>query len=800
MRRHLRGALGTTWGRKRGGPWGRHVLGLLLVFSLGFGPRTAVAQIALPEQNISSFTLVQGHPTVTAAGSRVFADWASYIEAPRVGVGYAYSLDAGGVWVHQVGFPIGANDYSVGPPTAACLTPSGLTHLATRAGPMQCFRGQGFSPIVWSAPVIAIQTFASGFDGYDITGIGCDPTLPYVYIATTESYGFVENASYILFTRSLDNGATWQSPVRVSSQNCLAPSLAVGASGELYVSYVDYTLGQVLLRRSLDHGATFEPPVVVANMLDNLGTRPFGWRIGTGVLSNRDYPYYRKTDLAPNFPALAVDRTSGPSRGSLYLTWAEYAAGTVSPATTGVGDAGNNDSFATSQRVPLDCDISGSVTDVHLRADLDSYVFDGVAGQTVWINGTASPDQWPYFLYWEMPDGSRPLADFGYLKSSDPAFGQTSPMILTLPRTGRYFLQVSSQVTANSYAIQLRTYTPSLSSVSRDMRDIVLVRSTDGGATWSGKVRVNHDAAGADQCMPNVAVDGGGSVYVAWYDRRGIPAGDSVNAYASVSSDGGQSFGPDLKLSSRPGAWFGPQEPQFNSYPGELIGDRIAVAAGDAYGLVAWTDMRNWPARSDIYAARIVNIPTAVNAVSDLSGEPVAEGVRLSWYVNDARAVAGLRVYRAAQGDGEVALGASDLVPTRDGRLDYLDTTAEPGMTYAYRLQVRSGGQTDWLGPITVQMPTRIASLAWRAAWPNPFARRTSVKLAVPHAAEGSVRVFDVQGKEVRTLSAGRFVAGERVLEWDGRDASGGLAAPGLYFLTAQVGGERTQLRVARVP
>lgn len=299
--------------------------------------------------------------------------------------------------------------------------------------------------------------------------------------------------------------------------------------------------------------------------------------------------------------------------------------------------------------------------------------------------------------------------------------------------------------------------------------------------------------------MPNVAVDGRGAVYVAWYDRRGIPFGDSANAYASVSSDGGLTFGPDLKLSSQPSDWFwgAVLGARFN---GELIGDRIAIAAGDDYGIVAWPDMRNSPDRSDIYAARIVEVPTAVEAVSDLRGESTADGVRLTWVVNDRHAVSGLRVHRMGADGIELPLGDAELIPLREGEFEYLDASGEPGQEYAYRLAVRSGSATRWLGPVSVQVPARITALAWRAAWPNPFARRTSVKLAVPRAADGAVRVYDIQGKSVRTLAEGRFEPGERTVVWDGRDASGGVAAPGLYFVSAEVGGATAMLRLARIP
>jgi flagellar hook assembly protein FlgD len=61
------------------------------------------------------------------------------------------------------------------------------------------------------------------------------------------------------------------------------------------------------------------------------------------------------------------------------------------------------------------------------------------------------------------------------------------------------------------------------------------------------------------------------------------------------------------------------------------------------------------------------------------------------------------------------------------------------------------------------------------------------------------VRVYDLQGKVVRTLREGQFEPGELRLEWDGRDASGAEARPGLYFVAAQLGGESVRTKITRV-
>jgi hypothetical protein len=48
--------------------------------------------------------------------------------------------------------------------------------------------------------------------------------------------------------------------------------------------------------------------------------------------------------------------------------------------------------------------------------------------------------------------------------------------------------------------------------------------------------------------------------------------------------------------------------------------------------------------------------------------------------------------------------------------------------------------------------------------------------------------VYDVRGRRLR---AGRIVAGQRVLRWDGRTGGGARVAPGVYFLRIE-GMDRT--------
>jgi hypothetical protein len=760
----------------------------------------AVAQVPLTDQRISNDDPIQREPHLSADGAFIFATYQGSAQ-PSASVGTSTSATRGAAWSLGSLLPILPPFNRVDIPSAGYLAPDGTVHLVTNSQSIQYLRGVGLQPTAWVNPVLALKAYTNDLLGYELHSVASDPALGCVYICTTENTEDPGFSSTVLFTRSLDDGLTWQPPLRLSSPYSKGSSMVVGADGTIYVAWVDYSLSRALVSRSIDHGASFEIPVTAADMLDNLDAIPLG--LHQPSTPERTYPWYRTVEFAPNFPSLAVDRSAGATRGNIYLTWADHADGIISAATLNVFETQANDSPATAQVLPLDCDVFGAVSNVERGTDpVDYYAFSATAGQTLWLDGRAFGETIGCQVLMEMPDGTLPRVAFLKLMYSPevPQTGRPKALVFTAPRTGRYFLEPASTFFGTGYQLKLRSYTVTASSAAQDMRDIVLVRSTDGGTTWSPKLRVNHDAPGHDQCMPNVAVNGQGAVYVGWYDRRDAVDGDSVNVYAAVSLDGGQSFGHDLKLSSHQSGWIGVPHSLIPVVPGDLIGDRIAIAAGDDYGVVAWSDFRDWPTRSDIYAARIVDIPTAVEAVSDLSAEPVPGGVRLSWHVNDLRGIAGLQLYRADPNAPEAALGVAELVPTHEGTFEQFDASAEPGMSYDYRLRVRRGQTESWLGPVSVQVPEHITSLAWRAAWPNPFARRTSIRLAVPRAADGAVRVYDVQGKEVRTLAAGRFEPGERTIEWDGRDGSGMMAAPGLYFVAAEVGGEGARLRVARIP
>lgn len=82
------------------------------------------------------------------------------------------------------------------------------------------------------------------------------------------------------------------------------------------------------------------------------------------------------------------------------------------------------------------------------------------------------------------------------------------------------------------------------------------------------------------------------------------------------------------------------------------------------------------------------------------------------------------------------------------------------------------------------------AGIADLANAPNPFNPSTDIRFTVYRAGPGTLRVFDLHGRLVRTLFSGRFSGGSQVVTWDGRNDAGQSVASGVYTYRLEVNGE----------
>lgn len=139
--------------------------------------------------------------------------------------------------------------------------------------------------------------------------------------------------------------------------------------------------------------------------------------------------------------------------------------------------------------------------------------------------------------------------------------------------------------------------------------DILLRRSTDDGATWSGPTRVNRGTPGdgVPQDLPAVGIAPGGRIDVAYYDRTVDARGPMADVLLSSSSNGGSSFAITVRLSTQPsnrriGPEGSPHAPEAD------FGSRISVVSLRGGAITTWTDTRNGTpdtGKQDVFTAQM---------------------------------------------------------------------------------------------------------------------------------------------------------------------------------------------------
>jgi hypothetical protein len=80
------------------------------------------------------------------------------------------------------------------------------------------------------------------------------------------------------------------------------------------------------------------------------------------------------------------------------------------------------------------------------------------------------------------------------------------------------------------------------------------------------------------------------------------------------------------------------------------------------------------------------------------------------------------------------------------------------------------------------------AKYSLEANYPNPFNPSTTIKYALSAAGVVKLVVYDLLGREVRTLVNGNMPAGNQSVQWDGKNAHGSTVGSGVYFYKLPVG------------
>jgi hypothetical protein len=72
--------------------------------------------------------------------------------------------------------------------------------------------------------------------------------------------------------------------------------------------------------------------------------------------------------------------------------------------------------------------------------------------------------------------------------------------------------------------------------------------------------------------------------------------------------------------------------------------------------------------------------------------------------------------------------------------------------------------------------------------YPNPFNPSTTIRFNLPVSSAVKLTVYDVLGREVRTIADGQYMAGYHEIMWDGLDGRGSTVSSGIYFYELKTG------------
>ncbi len=159
-----------------------------------------------------------------------------------------------------------------------------------------------------------------------------------------------------------------------------------------------------------------------------------------------------------------------------------------------------------------------------------------------------------------------------------------------------------------------------------DPAEIIFVRSTNGGQTWSAPVRLNDDPAGANnwQWFGTMSVAPSGRIDVVWLDTRANPGTYLCELYYTYSEDGGTTWAPNEALTTA----FDP-----------TVGWPVQQKMGDYFDMVSFDDAAHlafaatFNSEEDIYYTRITRLlkillPDGVPSMLT-PGQPFAIPVRV---------------------------------------------------------------------------------------------------------------------------------------------------------------------------
>lgn len=269
--------------------------------------------------------------------------------------------------------------------------------------------------------------------------------------------------------------------------------------------------------------------------------------------------------------------------------------------------------------------------------------------------------------------------------------------------------------------------------------DVLYIRSSDHGITWSDPVLLGFDDGNQGQ-WPEVAADSFGNVAVSWMDYQGSPYGWTGGIWVRISHDSGQTWDYPVRMET--------------DYRGDVA---THVVIDGSYVGVVWKSVR-----TDEY--------------NGLHYRESRDG-GVTWSLDQHLSSGPSYVPRLAKKDDNVHLAwkKTERIPPDNE-------------WWVFIKYLRNDDLMDIdLGSEGLIMPGDYSL----SSYPNPFNSSVVLTIAGFKGGDVEIRVFDVTGALLKTLKTKEGKA-----TWDATDNSGRKAASGIYFARARTSDNFTTIKL----
>ncbi len=374
-------------------------------------------------------------------------------------------------------------------------------------------------------------------------------------------------------------------------------------------------------------------------------------------------------------------------------------------------------------------------------------------------------------------------------------------------------VDLSSKLHKNNLYVAWTEFDSYASTNPMDSSRILFSHSTDQGETWSEPIKVS-DVSG--NCLDDDSTDEGavpavgpnGEIYLSWADASGI--------VFDKSTDGGESFGKDVFVTTQPGGWAFDVSgvSRCNGLPITACDTSHSPYRGNIY--INWSDQRNDSSNTDVFIIKSTNGGETWGNVIKINNDETDRHQFFNWmtidqtngniYVvfYDRRNTTGIEtdVFVARSKDGgntfeNFKVSENSFTPTSNVFFgDYTNIAAYKNKIYPIWMRLDGSKLSVWTTQIidstiteTNEYKPLVNKFTLFQNFPNPFNPSTIISWQSPISGLQTLKIYDVLGNEIATLVNGYKEAGTHEAEFNSLGTNHRASLPsGIYFYQLQIG------------